>query len=184
MSQNTRPFIDINSVRETVEAVKENRDLAKVTFCMHGVSAGNVTLKSETGALIQNNVADEVRRGKFTLLSDEPVPLLGTDLGVSPAEFALKSLASCYTVTLASMAAAKDIQLDEIKLDLYFDIDLSGFLGIDSNVRNGAQAIRVDVSLKSETADDAELQALVDALPSHSPLHDTLANPVNIITKR
>lgn len=183
MSESSKPFIDINKVRETVDAVTADRNLAKVTFCMHGVSAGNVALRSETGALIQNGVADESRRGKFELLSDEPVPLLGTDLGVSPAEYALKSLASCYTVTLTSLAAAKDIQLDEIKLDLYFDIDLSGFLGIDNTVRNGAQSIRVDVKLKSDTADDKDLQALVDALPSHSPLHDTLANPVNIVTR-
>ncbi|MGB7398481.1 OsmC family protein [Castellaniella sp.] len=184
MKDDSRPFIDINKVNETVEAVKGDRNLAKVTFCMHGKSAGGVALNSQTGALIQNGQADEARRGQFSLLSDEPVPLLGSDRGVSPAEYALNSLASCYTVTLAAMAAARNIQLDEINMDLYFDIDLSGFLGVDPNVRNGAQAIRVDVRLKSADADEAALQALVDALPSHSPLHDTLANPVNIMTRR
>lgn len=181
---NTKPYIDISKVRETVDAVKANRGLGKVTFCMHGKSAGGVAFESETGALIQNGQADASRRGHFKLVSDEPVPLLGTDRGVSPAEYALECLAACYTVTLTSMAAAKDIQLDEIKMDLFFDIDLSGFLGIDSSVRNGAQAIRVDVALKSSNADDAALQALVDDLPSHSPLHDTLANPVKIVTRK
>lgn len=184
MKENTKPFIDIDKVKETADAVRENRSLAKVTFCMHGRSAGGVALDSETGALIQNGQADASRRGQFTLISDEPVPLLGTDRGVSPAEYALNSLASCYTVTLTAMAAAQGIQLDEIAMDLYFDIDLSGFLGVDSSVRNGAQGIRVDVKLKSATADDAALQKLVDDLPSHSPLHDTLANPVPITTRR
>ncbi|TEA80005.1 OsmC family protein [Allopusillimonas ginsengisoli] len=183
MKDNSKPYLDIDKVSETIDAVKKNRGLAKVTFCMHGKSAGGVALESETGAITQNGVADDTRRGQFKLISDEPVPLLGTDLGVSPAEYALKSLASCYTVTLTSMAAAKGIQLDEIEMDLYFDVDLSGFLGIDSSVRNGAQGIRVDVRLKSENTDSEALKILVDSLPSHSPLHDTLANPVSITTR-
>lgn len=181
---NEKPFVDMKAVEETVAAVKNNPGLAKVTFAMTGTSIGGVALSSQTGALVQDGQADAARVGQFSLISDEPVPLMGTDRGVSPAEYALQSLAGCYTVTLSAMAAAKNIQLDKIALELFFDIDLQGFLGIDKSVRNGAQAIRVDVQLESSNAGPDELDALVKALPSHSPLHDTLANPVRIETRR
>ena len=79
---------------------------------------------------VQGGFPDDSRRGQYTLLSDEPVALLGTDTAVSPAEYVLKGLAGCYTVTLAALAAARNITLEQIRLTRGFDIDLSGFLGI------------------------------------------------------
>lgn len=183
MTSSTKPFVDFDAMTATIAAVREQPQLGKVSFSMKSTSMGGLALSTQTGALTQDTTVDESRSGKFTLVSDEPVGLLGTDLGVSPAEYALKALAGCYAVTLASIAASRDIQLDEIKLDLHFDIDLNGFLGIDPTVRNGAQGIRVDVQLASEGASREQLDELVQLLPMRSPLHDTLANPVNIVTR-
>ncbi|EMC3977062.1 OsmC family protein, partial [Enterobacter hormaechei] len=85
--------------------------------------------------------------------------------------------------TLTMMAAEKGIDLDGIELDLNFDINLNGFLGLDSNVRKGAKSIRVDVHLTSKTASREELEALVSEMQKNSPIHDTLANPVEMITR-
>lgn len=183
MTFSSKPYLDINDINATVEAVRKEPALGKVTFNMRGKSLGGVALETATGALTQNGAADKSRGGKFTLVSDEPVSLLGTDRGVSPAEYALQALGGCYAVTLTSLAASRGIQLDEIRLDLNFDIDLNGFLGIDESVRKGAQGIRVDVQLESENASREQLDELVKALPSHSPLHDTFANPVNVTAR-
>lgn len=180
MTTTTKPYLDIDAVRATVEAVRQQPALGKVTFNMKSRATGGVALETKTGPILQNGVPDASRNAKFTLVSDEPVALLGTDTGVSPAEYALKALAGCYGVTLTSLAASRGIQLDKIELDLNFDIDLNGFLGIDESVRKGAQAIRVDVQLESEGASREELGDLVSALESHSPLHDTFANPVSV----
>ncbi|WP_256657182.1 OsmC family protein, partial [Klebsiella quasipneumoniae] len=109
--------------------------------------------------------------------------LLGTDTGMSPTEYIMQALAGCYTATLTMMAAEKGIDLDGIELDLNFDINLNGFLGLDSNVRKGAKSIRVDVHLTSKTASREELEALVSEMQKNSPIHDTLANPVEMITR-
>ncbi|MFP3600219.1 OsmC family protein, partial [Chryseobacterium sp. SIMBA_029] len=77
---------------------------------------GGLTAKTETGPLLQAGVPDDSRRGKYTLHSDEPISLLGTDTAVSPAEYILKGLAGCYVVTLASLAAARNITLEQIRL--------------------------------------------------------------------
>lgn len=175
-----KPGADIDAIRETQEAVRRNPELGKVTFKVRGKACGGLAIASRTGPLVQDGRADATRDGKFSMIGDEPGALLGTDMGASPAEYALQALAGCYTVTLASMAASKGIDLSGIELDLGFDIDLSGFLGLDEGVRKGAQAINVDVRLTSASADRAQLEELVRELPSHSPIHDTLANPVKV----
>ena len=182
MTATKKPFVDINAIRDTQEAVRKQPELGKVTFKIKGRANGGLTIASHTGPLIQNGQADDARNGKFSLISDEPVALLGTDTGASPAEYALHALAGCYTVTLASMAASKGIELNELELDLSFDIDLNGFLGLDNSVRKGAQAINVEVKMSSDASSRAQLEELVRELPKNSPIHDTLANPVKITT--
>ena len=180
MTNATKPFADINAIRDTQEAVRKQPELGNVTFKVRGKATGGLAFAGETGPLIQNGQADHSRAGKFSAISDEPVSLLGTDTGVSPAEYVLQALAGCYTVTLSSMAADKGISLDGIELDLSFDINLNGFLGLDDMVRKGAQGINVDVKLASGSANRAQLEELIRELPLNSPIHDTLANPVKV----
>jgi len=45
------------------------------------------------------------------------------------------------------------------------------------------KSIRVDVHLTSKTASREELEALVSEMQKNSPIHDTLANPVEMITR-
>ncbi|WDZ96734.1 OsmC family protein [Herbaspirillum sp. WKF16] len=179
----SKPYADIGAIRATQEAVGKQPALGNVTFNVQGKSSGGLAFVGITGPLVQNGKADDSRRGKFTLISDEPASLLGGDTGVSPAEYLLQGLAGCYTVTLASMAAHKGIELDTIELSLDFDIDLNGFLGLNQQVRKGAQGISVDVKLESGSATRAQLEELVRELPLNSPIHDTLANPVNVKTR-
>ena len=183
MSGSTKPFVDINAIRETQDAVRNQPELGKVSFKLKGKSNGGLSIASKTGPLIQDGIPDNSREGKFSLISDEPVALLGTDTGVSPAEYILQALAGCYTVSLAAMAAEKGIDLDGIELDLGFDIDLNGFLGLNEAVRKGAQGINVDVKLASGSATAAQLEELVRELPHASPIHDTLANPVRVTAR-
>lgn len=183
MHASHKPFVDLEAISQTKEAVSKQPALGNVTFSMKGKSAGGIAVRMETGALVQNGVADNSRVGKFSLIGDEPVSLLGTDTGVSPAEYLLMGLAGCYTVTLTSLAAAKGIELESIDLELFFDINLNGFLGLDDSVRKGAQGLRVDIHLESAGATREQLEELVRELPANSPIHDTLANPVNITTR-
>lgn len=178
----TKPFADLTAIEATVQAVTADRKLGKVTFTMLSESTGGLTARTETGALIQAGTPDDSRTGKFTLHSDEPVALLGTDTAASPAEYILKGLAACYTVTLASLAAARNISLDRIRLTLGFDVDLSGFLGIDDTVRKGAQGITVHVEIDSGDTPREQLEDLVQALERTSPIRDTLANAVPVTT--
>lgn len=183
MSTTVKPSADAAAIHNTREAVRSQPGLGNLTFQMKARSSGGLTVRTETGATIQNGVIDTSRVGKFSNIGDEPAGLLGTDTGMSPTEYIMQALAGCYTATLTMMAAEKGIELDGIELDLNFDINLNGFLGLDSNVRKGAKSIRVDVHLTSKTASREELEALVSEMQKNSPIHDTLANPVEMIAR-
>lgn len=182
MQQTVTPYADATQIQETADAVRKDRDLGLVTFAVSSQSDGGLTAATQTEPLIQAGQADESRRGKFTLRSDEPVALLGTDTAVSPAEYLLAGLAGCYMVTVTSLAALKDIELDLVEIELGFDIDLAGFLGVDDSVRKGAQGISVKLNLESNNTPRAELEQLVQELEATSPIRDTLANPVPVTT--
>lgn len=180
--QHQHPYLDRNALSETVAAVTEKPALGFVTFRLEGQTDGDLRLNSQTGPLTQAGNEDASRRGKFKLQSDEPVALLGSDRAVSPAEYVMKALAGCYAVTLTALAAQEGIDLRRVDVNLEFDVNLSGFLGIDRSVRPGAQQIRVDVNVDSPGTARSEIERLVQKLQERSPIRDTLANPVDVVT--
>jgi uncharacterized OsmC-like protein len=173
---------DTDALAHTVEAVRENRELGRVTFAVEGQWQGGVALKSHTGALTQAGARDETRSGRFTMASDEPIALLGTDTAVSPGEHLLQALAGCYTVTLVANAAARGIKLNDYRLELAADFDLSGFLGIDPDVPAGSLGLRVNVELDAPDAGREELEDLIRAVEERSPIRNTIVSGVAVTT--
>src|SRR5689334_13820840 len=91
--------VDLDALNDTIEAVTNQRDLARVTFSVDGAWEGGFRLAAATGSLVQAGQADGSRSGRFEMSSDEPLALLGSDTAASPAEYVLQALAGCYTVT-------------------------------------------------------------------------------------
>lgn len=178
----THPYLNLESLAATCEAVRQDPKLGQVSFSVVSESTGGLTMKSKTGPLTQAGQADGSRSGKFTMSSDEPTSLLGSNTAVSPAEYILQGLAGCYGVTLAACAAKRKIALSKIDIELEFQINLNGFLGLDDTVRKGANRIVANVRLDSPTASADELETLIQDLEATSPIRDTLANPVDVVT--
>lgn len=175
--------VDLDALHGTIAAVQANRPLGEVTFSVNGDWTGGFRVDSQTGAITQAGTVDSSRSGKFTMSSDEPAALLGTDTAVSPAEYVLQALAGCYTVTLTANAAARGIELQSYHLDLEADFDLASFLGIAPENPPGASQIRVQISLDAPDASRQELEELVEVVTQRSPIRDTLVRPVDVVTE-
>ena len=80
---------------------------------------------------------------------------------------------------LANIAAARGIELDGVTATVEGDIDLRGILGLDPEVRNGFEGIRVTFDVKG-AADAEKLAALVDQSRSRSAVYDVLTNGVPV----
>lgn len=182
MTNTTKNGVDLGALRDTIDAVAGNRSLGEVTFSVDGEWVDGFRVDSQTGALTQAGTPDEARRGRFTMSSDEPTALLGTDTAVSPAEYVLQALAGCYTVTLAANAASRGIELKSYRLHLEGDFDLASFLGVAPEEPPGASQIRVDVTLDAPGSSREELEELVTVVTQRSPIRDTLIRPVEVVT--
>ncbi|MEU9530419.1 OsmC family protein [Streptomyces sp. NPDC048210] len=174
--------IDVQALEDTTAAVRADPRLGRATFSVNGSWQGGCRLTAQTGALTLGGERDETRVARYVMSSDEPAALLGTDSAVSPAEYLLHALAGCYTVTLAALASERGIQLKAYRLEVEGDIDLRGFLGVDSTIRPGLQRVRVRLHIDAPDSPRAQLEELVSLVENRSPIRDTLVSPVEVVT--
>lgn len=174
--------VELEQIQDTVKAIQARPELANVSFSLQSEWTGGFCAHSRTGSITQAGEVDPSRTASFTLDSDEPEAMLGEDSAASAGEYVLKALAACYTVTFAANAAAAGIELTSLSLDLAGDFDLHGFLGLAPEIRPGMQELRVTVSATSPNASRVQLEELVETVQQRSPIRDTIANPVPVVT--
>lgn len=76
-------------------------------------------------------------------------------------------------------AAALGIELDSVTSSYAGDLDLRGFLGMDPNVRNGYEQVRVTFRIESK-APREKLEEFVRIARQRSPVFDIFTNPVPV----
>jgi len=170
--------IDVVALSNTIEAVKTEPTIAKFRFNVRNEwldGAHNRSVINEFHGAKQ----DVERSRSFQLDADEHPILLGRDQAPNAGEYLLQALAACVTSTLVYHAAARGIVIEEVESKVEGDIDLRGFLGVDKNVRNGFQNIRMSFDIAADLSDQ-ELQELANLGPTFSPVFDTLTKGVPI----
>jgi uncharacterized OsmC-like protein len=170
--------IDRDKLFATINHIKAAPPLAKFRFRIGNqwLDGGHnrSTVQSFSGA-----GADHKHPVTFELDSDEPALLLGHDISASPVEYLLHALAACVTSAMVYHATAKGITIEEVESSIEGDIDLRGFLGLDKNVRNGYEEIRMKFRIKADVPDD-QLQELCNMGPQYSPVFDSITKGVPV----
>ena len=118
-------------------------------------------------------------RTSFRFDSDHPELFASDDNGPTPVEYVLVGLAGCLTAGIASVAQNRNIQLHSVKAILEGSMDLQGILGIDSDVRNGFDDVRVHFEIDAD-APREEILALVAQSQKRSAVFDIMTNPTNV----
>ena len=112
----------------------------------------------------------------FHLVADEPAILAGNDDGANPVEHLLHALASCLTTSMVAHAAVRGIEIEEMESELEGDIDLNGFLGLNSETPRGFTRIQVNFRVKASPRD----MKVIESLAAFSPVLNTLTNGVPV----
>jgi uncharacterized OsmC-like protein len=175
--------VNVSKLFETVDVIKGNAEVAKFKFRTDNkwINGGHnrSTIKDFYGACQE----DTSREKPFVMDNDEPAVLLGEDNGANPVEYVLHALAGCLTTSLVYHAAARGIKLDEVESKFEGDLDLHGFLGLDDNVRNGYENIRVTFKIKADVPEET-LDELVRLAQKRSPVFDIVTNSVPVSVMR
>lgn len=120
---------------------------------------------------------DTSRTEPFIYDNDEPPVLLGNNKGANPGEVLLHGLLGCMTTAMVLLAAARGIEIEEVSSKIEGDIDIKGFLGLNSTGPKGFQQIRVTFDIKG--GDEAQKEELI-TLAKQSPIFNSLINPTDV----
>ena len=122
---------------------------------------------------------EQKHKTEFSFDADHPEIFASEDLGVTPVEFVLVGLASCLTAGVAAVAQNRGIQLRSVEAKLEGSMDIQGILGIDSDVRNGYDDIKVTFKIDAD-ASKKEIEAIVAQSQKRSAVYDIVTNPTSV----
>jgi uncharacterized OsmC-like protein len=125
---------------------------------------------------------EQKHKATFTFDADHPEIFASEDRGATPVEMVLAGLASCLTAGVAAVAQHREIQLHSVTATIEGGMDIQGILGVDSDVRNGFDGIKVTYDIKADATPD-EIKAIVAQSQKRSAVYDVITNPTNVIVE-
>lgn len=122
---------------------------------------------------------EQQHRTNFEFDTDHPEIFASEDKGATPVELVLVGLAGCLIAGIATVAQNRNIQLRSVKAVLEGSMDLQGILGIDSDVRNGYDDLKVSFEIDADATRE-EIEAVVAQSQKRSAVYDIVTNPTNV----
>jgi uncharacterized OsmC-like protein len=171
--------IDVEKLHETIEAVSDSPDLGQFAFRAETEWTG--ALKGETTIDEFDQAGERIQTREFHLKGDEPEQILGERTAPNAVEHLLAALGSCLTVGYAANAAAMDIELNDLRIEMEGEVDLRGFLGISEDVRAGYNDVTCTTHIDAD-APKEDIEALREHVEATSPLVDNITNEVPVET--
>jgi uncharacterized OsmC-like protein len=122
---------------------------------------------------------EQSHKTETTFEADHPEIFASADLGITPIEYLLVGLSSCLTAGIAAVAQNRGIQLRSVESKLEGQMDIQGILGMDGDVRNGYDDIKVVFEIDADASQE-DIEAIVAQSQKRSAVYDALTNPVNV----
>jgi uncharacterized OsmC-like protein len=173
-----RNGVDTTALFGALDAVKAQPEAAKWQFrATNEWVSGTNSISTINGFF---GLGTELTHNEpHTFAADHPTQLVGTDKAPTPVEFLLHALAACITAGIGNVAAARGITLTKVSSTVAGDIDLMGLLGLDPTVRNGYQAIEMQVRIEGDASADV-LRKVVERSIARSGVFDVLTNGTRV----
>ena len=170
--------VDIQALRDARGAVTDTPELAQFTWRSTVEWVNGTHSRAEIESFYGLN-DEQAHHTKFNFDADHPEQFAATDIGVTPVEYVLVALGSCLTGGIATIATQRDIQLKSVKATITGEMDLTGTLGVDPEVRNGFNKIRVEYDIDADASPE-DIKALVAQSQKRSGVFDALTNPTDV----
>ncbi|HUL66025.1 MAG TPA: OsmC family protein [Burkholderiaceae bacterium] len=123
--------------------------------------------------------SEQKHRKPYSFEADHPEVFASEDNGATPVEIVLAGLASCLTAGVAAVAQARKVQLRSVSATLEAGMDIRGILGVDADVRNGFDGIKVTYKIEADASPE-DIKAIVAQSQKRSAVYDIITNPTNV----
>jgi len=170
--------VNVQALLDAREALKGAPDAAKFTW--------RASCKWQSGTYSHTKVnsffglgQEQQHKTTSSFEADHPEVFAAEDRGITPIEYVLVGLASCLTAGVAAVAQNRGIQLRSVESKLEGKMDIRGILGMDTDVRNGYDDIKVTFKIDAD-ASKKDIEALVAQSQKRSAVYDVITNPVNV----
>ncbi len=170
--------VNVQALLDAREALREAPEATKFTW--------RASCKWVNGTYSQATVSnyfglgeEQSHKTETTFEADHPEIFASEDRGITPIEYLLVGLSSCLTAGIASVAQNRGIQLRSVESKLEGQMDIQGILGMDSDVRNGYDDIKVTFEIDADASQE-DIEAIVAQSQKRSAVYDALTNPVNV----
>ena len=175
---NVNNGVNVQALLDAREALKGAPEAAKFTWrasCKWQNGTHSKTKSRASSASAQ----EQKHKTETSFEADHPEIFASEDLGTTPVEYVLVGLASCLTAGVAAVAQNRGIQLRSVESKLEGTMDIQGILGIDSDVRNGYDDIKVTFNIDAD-ASKKDIEAIVAQSQKRSAVYDVITNPTNV----
>jgi len=169
---------DLEAIENTVTALKGNPEIAEFKFKATNKWESGPRNTSEIQGFYGACKNDTTRVTPFKCSTDMPTVLNGTDVAPSPPEFLLHTLASCITTSMMLLASANGIKVDNVTVNVEGDLNLNGFLGLDSCILKEYEQVKVSIDVDGDLTSEEKNMLL--ELAKKSPIYNTILNPVPV----
>ena len=170
--------VNVEALLGARQALSEAPEAAKFTW-RASCKWINGTHSNSTVSSFFGLGTEQAHKTEFSFSADHPEVFASEDKGATPVEYVLVGLASCLTAGIAAIAQNRGIQLRSVAATLEGAMDIQGILGMDSEVRNGFDGIKVRFDIDADASPD-EIRALVAQSQKRSAVFDVISNPVNV----
>jgi uncharacterized OsmC-like protein len=117
------------------------------------------------------------RDGDISLTIDMSKPFGGSGTTPSPGFFVRASLGACLAQGYHIWAAVHGVPINRLSVEVHYDSDMRGNLGIDRNIPPSYTAVRYVVHIDSPAARE-KVEELIDAADEMDSIRDVFARAI------
>jgi len=166
--------VNVDDLLKLRDSVEQDPSKGITNWRVNTTWQGQTQSRAEVSGFVIGG--EEVPR-RFSFDVDEPRELGGSNAFANPQEYLLAALNACMIVGYSAQCAIRGITLEHLEIETKGEIDLRGFLGIDSTVAAGYESLSYTVRIKGDGTAE-QFAEIHEAVMATSPNFFNIANAV------
>jgi uncharacterized OsmC-like protein len=168
--------INVDDLFALIEGVKGDAAKGKTRWSVRSAWQGQTRTRAYVDGF---SIGGQQIPRYFSFDIDEPTELGGSNRFANPQEYLLAALNACMTVGYVAQCTVRGITLEKLEIETQGDIDLRGFLGLDTAVPPGYKSLSYTVRIKGNGSKE-QFAEIHKAVMATSPNFYNVSRPIDL----